>query len=205
MTNEPAPLLVAGFEPFGGAPVNPSGAAARRLHGEAIAGRRVFGLELPCVFGAAPTALWQAIDTHRPMLVLALGLAPSRRGFFPERVAINLDDARIPDNAGAQPLDRPVLAAAPPAYFSPLPVKAMAAALRAEGWAAEVSHSAGTFVCNHLFFHLLHGAAGRDGLRGGFMHVGADLDVAQVARGVRCALAAALSPSPGTASGGSID
>ena len=106
MPSAPAPLLIAGFEPFDGAAINPSGAAARRLHGETVAGHRVIGLQLPCVFGAAPDALWRAIDVHRPALVLALGLAPSRRGFFPERVAINLDDARIALHVGHVAFDQ---------------------------------------------------------------------------------------------------
>ena len=209
-SNLAAPLLVTGFEPFDGAAANPSGDAARMLDGELIAGRRVVGLQLPCVFGLAPARLLDAVKLHGPALVLCLGLAPSRRGFHPERVAINLDDARIADNLGVQPLDRPAIEGAPAAYFATLPVKVMVGALQDPAWGAELSHSAGTYVCNHVFFHLMHGLADTGEIRGGFMHVGADLSAAQVAEGVRRALAAALAAEPvGAAAnsrvGGSID
>ncbi len=182
------PLLVTGFEPFGGDPANPSGDAARLLHGAQVGGLPVVGEVLPCVFAAAPARLHALVRAHRPALLLCLGLAASRRGFHFERVAINLIDARIADNAGAQPVDQPVDPDGPPAAFSTLPVKAMAAALRAQGLAAEVSYSAGTFVCNQVF----HAAMALPVPRAGFLHVGGDLDAQTVAAGVRTALAAAL-------------
>ena len=152
----PAPILVTGFEPFGGESVNPSALVAQALHGRTIDGAPVLGMVLPCVFGAAIDALRTALDRHRPRLVLALGQAAGRAAFSLERVAINVDDARIPDNAGAQPVDRPVVAGAPAARFTTLPVKAMVAALREAGHPAELSNSAGTFVCNHVFYGLQH-------------------------------------------------
>jgi pyroglutamyl-peptidase len=185
-------VLVTGFEPFGGDPVNPSGDAARLLDGRSIAGHRVRGVVLPCAFATAPAALQAAIEASHPALVLCLGLAASRRGFQPERVAINLIDARIPDNVGAQPVDEPVLPGAPPAAFTDLPVKAMAAALVAAGHEAAVSYSAGTFVCNQVFFALMQILQARSGVRGGFMHLGGELDGAAAAVGVRVALAEAL-------------
>jgi pyroglutamyl-peptidase len=193
-------VLVTGFEPFAGDPVNPSGDAARLLDGQVIAGRRVHGVVLPCVFATAPAALRAAIEATRPEMVLCLGLAASRLGFQPERVAINLVDARIPDNAGAQPVDEPVIAGAPAAAFTDLPVKAMVAALVAAGHGAAVSYSAGTFVCNQVFFALTqalaqapaHALPGGARVRGGFMHLGGDLDGAAAAAGVRVALTAAL-------------
>ena len=185
-------LLVTGFEPFGDAARNPSGEAARALHGAVVDGHRVHGVELPCVFAQAPARLGAALERTRPSLVLCLGLAASRSGFSPERVAINLVDARIPDNAGAQPIDQPVHAGAPAAHFATLPVKAMAAALQAAGWPAAVSHSAGTYVCNQVFYALMRALATRPGVRGGFMHVGADLSAEAVAQGTRVALQAAL-------------
>ena len=165
------PLLVTGFEPFGGDSINPSGEVARALHGSRIDGAPVIGLVLPCVFGTSIDALRTALDAHRPQLVLALGLADGREGFTPERVAINLDDARIPDNAGAQPIDRPIVPGGGAAHFSTLPVKAMVAALREAGHPASVSNSAGTFVCNHVFYGLMHALKRRRGVRGGFMHL----------------------------------
>ena len=163
-------ILLTGFEPFGGASINPSWELARALDGQVIGEAVVAARLLPCVFGAALTELRRALEQTRPLLVLALGQAGGRSELSLERVAINLDDARIPDNAGAQPIDEPVLAGAPAAYFSTLPIKAMVAGLRAAGIPAAVSHTAGTFVCNHLFYglqHQLHGS----GVRSGFMHI----------------------------------
>lgn len=195
-------LLVTGFEPFGGDAINPSGDAALRLDGQVIDGHLVRGAVLPCVFAQAPVQLRALVEVHQPALLLCLGLAASRRGFHLERVAINLIDARIADNAGAQPVDAPVDPAGPPAAFTTLPVKAMAAALRAEGFAAEVSYSAGTYVCNQVF----HAAMALPVPRAGFLHVGGDLDAGSIAAGVRVALAAALAHGqdiPGSA--GRID
>lgn len=181
-------LLVTGFEPFGGDAANPSGDAVRLLDGEALGGHTVRGAVLPCVFAEAPGRLRALVDAHRPALLLCLGLAASRRGFHFERVAINLIDARIADNAGAQPVDVPVDPAGPPAAFTTLPVKTMAAALRAQGLPAEVSYTAGTYVCNQVF----HAAMALPVPRAGFLHLGGDLDAGTVAAGVRMALAAAL-------------
>lgn len=200
-------ILVTGFEPFGPHAGNASGEAARALNGGSLDGLPVVGLQLPCRFDAASAALQAALDSHRPEWVLALGLAPSRLGFSLERVAINLIDARIPDNAGSQPIDRPVRAGAPPALFATLPVKAMAAALQAAGRQAELSLSAGSYVCNHVFFTLMLALQQRPGARGGFMHVGADLDAAGVAEGALLALRAALRQGPRdrVEPGGSVD
>ena len=196
-------LLLTGFEPFGGADVNPSWLVAQALHGEVIAGARVQALQLPCVFGQAIADLQQALNRHRPRVVLALGLAADRDALTPERVAINVDDARIADNAGAQPLDLPVIVGAPAAYFSSLPIKAIVAELSRAGVPAAVSQSAGTFVCNHLFFGLMHALRRRRGVRGGFMHLPllpaqaqplgrAGLDLDTQCRGVRLALQTCL-------------
>lgn len=163
-------LLLTGFEPFGGETVNPAWEIARSLDGALIEGVRVRAWQLPCVFGAALRALDEALRAHAPVLVLALGQASGRCDLSLERVAINVDDARIPDNAGAQPVDEPVLPGAPAAYFSTLPIKAMVAGLRAAGYPASVSQSAGTFVCNHVFYGLQHRLAGT-AVRGGFMHI----------------------------------
>jgi pyroglutamyl-peptidase len=165
------PILVTGFEPFGGERINPSAEVARALHGHTIGAATVIGLVLPCVFGESIRALRAALDTQRPQLVLALGQAGGRDGFSLERVAINLDDARIADNAGAQPIDEAVVARGPAAHFTTLPIKAMVAALRGAGHTASVSYSAGTFVCNHVFYGLQHALQRRRGVRSGFMHL----------------------------------
>ena len=164
-------VLITGFEPFGGETANPSQEIARNLHGAIIGGHEVVGALLPCVFGGAITELRRQIKRVDPDLVICVGQAGGRAAITPEKVAINLDDARIADNSGTQPLDRPVVQGGPAAYFSTLPVKAIVAALCADGVPAEVSHTAGTFVCNHVFYGLMHLLRTRRGVRGGFIHV----------------------------------
>ncbi|HWA85062.1 MAG TPA: pyroglutamyl-peptidase I [Opitutus sp.] len=164
-------VLVTGFEPFAGDVINPSQEIARALDGRTIAGHRVVGAALPCVFGAAIDELKRQIRVVQPVAVICVGLAGGRAAITPERVAINIDDARIPDNAGAQPVDRPVVRGGPAAYWSTLPLKAIVAALRARKIPAEVSQTAGTFVCNHVFYGLMHALRRRRGVRGGFIHV----------------------------------
>lgn len=166
-----APVLITGFEPFGGDDLNPSQAVVRLLDGRRIAGHPVVGQVLPCAFGTALPALFAAMDALRPVLVLALGLAASRGAVSIERVAVNLVDARIPDNAGAQPVDVPVVEGGEAAYFARLPVKAMHAALLEAGLPVELSYSAGSFVCNQVFCGLLHRLRAWPGARGGFIHL----------------------------------
>jgi pyroglutamyl-peptidase len=163
--------LVTGFEPFGGENLNPSEEIARQLNGLTLSGRRVVGRVLPCAFKASNAELGALLEEFRPELVVAVGQAGGRAEITPERVAINVDDARIADNAGFQPVDRPVIARAPTAYWSSLPIKAIVAALRKRGIPAAVSQTAGTFVCNHVFFGLMNALRGRRGVRGGFIHV----------------------------------
>lgn len=169
----PAPtVLLTGFEPFEKDPLNPSWEVARALDGWQHADATVRAVQLPCVFGDAIVQLDQALQQWRPMLVLSLGLAGGRAELTPERVAINVDDARIPDNAGRQPVDAAVQAGGPAAYFSTLPIKAMVRDMRAQGVPAAVSNTAGTFVCNHIFYALMHRLAVAGGaVRGGFIHV----------------------------------
>ena len=164
-------VLVTGFEPFDNDPLNPSWEVARALEGWDCGGATVRAVQLPCVFGLAAERLDEALARWRPRLVVGLGLAGGRTEWQPERVAINCDDARIPDNAGRQPIDQPVVPGGPAAYFSTLPVKAIVQALRAAGLPASVSNTAGTFVCNHVFYALMHRLAGLPGVRGGFVHV----------------------------------
>ena len=209
MANQPhAPnILLTGFEPFENDPINPAWEIARALDGETIAGAIVRGVQLPCVFGDSIDGLDEAIAEFKPVLIVALGFAGNRNEITPERVAINLDDARIPDNAGQQPIDAPVLEDGPPAYFATLPIKAMVKAMLGEGVAASVSNTAGTFVCNHIFYavmdRLAQGAAAA-GARGGFIHIPplpdmkakgssiVGMDLATQVRGIRAALHAAM-------------
>ena len=163
--------LVTGFEPFGADAVNPSREAVSRLParlGDLTIETRI----APTVFGRAIAALEDAIVATQPDIVLCVGLAGGRAELSLERIAINVDDARIPDNDGQQPIDRPIVATGPAAYFTGLPVKRAVAALRQAGLPAIVSNTAGTFICNHLFYGLMHLVASRRlPLRGGFLHV----------------------------------
>ncbi|TYT25153.1 pyroglutamyl-peptidase I [Luteimonas viscosa] len=168
-------VLLAGFAPFDGAAGNPSWDAARALDGEEIAGHRVVARRLPVEFGVARDALRRAIRETRPTLVLCTGLAAGRDAISIERVAINVDDARIPDNAGRQPVDLPVVRGGPAAYFSTLPIKAMYAAIHEAAIPVEVSQSAGTYVCNHVFYGLMH-MLRRRRIRAGFVHVPPAID-----------------------------
>lgn len=200
-SNTPAPvILVTGFDAFDGAARNPSWELAQCLHGQTIADHRVVAAQLPTCFGLSLQRLDDLMQQWQPALVLCLGLAGQRRALSIERVAINVDDARIPDNAGAQPVDEPVVPGAPAAYFSRLPIKAMAQAVLAAGVPAEISQTAGTFVCNHVFYGLLHRLASTPAwaqVRGGFVHVpwpdeSVDLGLEALARGLGVALQAGL-------------
>jgi pyroglutamyl-peptidase len=164
-------VLLTGFEPFGGESVNPSALAVRELHGRVIARHHVVAAELPCVFGKALDELRREIRRLDPALVICVGQAGGRRAIGLERVAINVDDARIDDNAGARPVDRPIAARGPVGYWSTLPIKAIVTALREARIPAEVSQTAGTFVCNHVFYGLMRALRRRAGTRGGFVHV----------------------------------
>jgi len=166
------PVLVTGFEPFAGEIDNPSLEIARALDGKRIAGHPVVGAILPTEFRRSLTVLGALLKRNRPQLVIAVGQAGGRSQICLERVAINLIDARISDNAGEQPVDVPVIRDAPSAYFSTLPLKAMLQGLIASGIPAVLSQSAGLYVCNQVMFGLLHQLQElRPRARGGFVHV----------------------------------
>lgn len=164
-------ILITGFAPFGGETVNPSWEVVRSLHGRRIGGHRVEARELPTEFAGSLRLLKKALREIRPAIVLGVGQAGGRDRLSIERVAINLNDARIPDNADAQPVDEPVIAGGPAAYFCTLPIKAMLAAIEAGGIPAEISNSAGTYVCNHVAYAMAHLTAGRRSTRCGFIHI----------------------------------
>ena len=203
-TSARATVLVTGFDAFGTHAVNPSTLVAQALHQRQIAGCRVIAAELPTVFGLCFERLDALLARHQPMLVVCLGLAARCEALRLERVALNREDARIPDNQGAQPQDRPVIPGAPAAYLSSLPIDAMARSMAAAGVPVQTSQNAGTFVCNHLFFGLMHRLASipaLQGARGGFIHLPQLPDqgmphmpfaqmVHGVRTGIRCALAA---------------
>jgi len=195
-------ILLTGFDPFGGASVNPSWLAVKQLHGRQIAGHRIVAAQLPTVFGESLHRLKALLKQHQPALVICVGQAGGRRAISLERVAINVNDAPLADNAGAQPVDTAVVPGAPAAYFTSLPIKAMLATLQREGIAAEVSQTAGTFVCNHVFYGLMHALATQRPLRhsrGGFVHLPwlpeqgtPSMALDEVVRGLRLALRCAL-------------
>jgi pyroglutamyl-peptidase len=171
MSEQPK-ILLTGFEPFGGEDINPSQEIVRALDGAAIDGHRIVGAILPVSFAATVPMLEDLFAQHRPVLVVALGQAGGRSELSLERVAVNLIDARIADNDGLQPIDTPVIDGADRAYFTSLPVKAIATQLHALGIPAVASLSAGSFVCNQVFFALAHLIATRTPhARGGFVHV----------------------------------
>lgn len=159
------------FEPFGGERINASLEALRRLPSR-LGRLEIVAAELPTSYSRSMPALEAAVSTARPGLVLCTGQAADRAALCVERVAVNVQDARIPDNDGARPVDVPVIDGGPAAYLATLPVRAAVAALRAADLPAQVSMSAGTFVCNHVFYGLMHLAATRRAaFRGGFLHV----------------------------------
>ncbi|CAI0757923.1 Pyrrolidone-carboxylate peptidase [Serratia proteamaculans] len=164
-------VLITGFEPFGGERVNPSWEVVKQLNDMELAGARIIARQLPCVFGAALEALNTAIEEVQPVMVLAIGQAGGRTDITLERVAINVDDARIPDNQGKQPIDEPIVESGPAAYFSTLPIKAMVGSMREAGIPASVSQTAGTYVCNHVMYGLLHRLSDQQAIKGGFIHI----------------------------------
>lgn len=200
---EPTVLLTA-FEPFGGDAVNPSWDAAQRLATTWDGPATLVVEQLPVVFAEERSRLAAVLAKHRPDVVIATGLAAGRAAVTPERVAINVMDARIPDNAGAQPVDEPIDPVGAPAAFSGLPIKRIVRDVRAAGVPAAVSNTAGTFTCNQVFYEL-RSFADRDGFRAGFVHVPATPDIAddgpslgldEIVTALDAVVRASLDPAP---------
>ena len=158
-------ILVTGFEPFATSSLNPSGEIVKALIGDDLV-----TAVLPVVFGQASSQLRELIDLHKPSAVLCLGQAEGRSEMTPERIAINVDNARIADNAGNQPLEQRIIADGPDGHFSTLPIEKMVASMKAAGIPASISLSAGTFVCNHIFY-VLQDYLKDSSVKSGFMHV----------------------------------
>ena len=195
-------ILVTGFDPFGGETVNPALEAVKSLPSE-IHGAEVHWVAIPTVFYKAAEVLETTIVRYQPDAVLCIGQAGGRASLTPERVAINQDDARIPDNQGNQPIDTPIRLDGQAAYFSTLPIKAMVQAIKEEGLPATVSNTAGTFVCNHLMYQALYLADKKfPNMRAGFMHIPymteqvvnkpntASMNLTDIVRGIEAAIGA---------------
>ncbi len=162
-------LLITGFEPFGGVDINPSWLAVERLPNR-VGDYELCKLQLPTIFGQAARMVLEKAEEFAPDLIISVGVAVGRDAVTPERIAVNIRDARIPDNAGNQPRGAFVAEEGPAAYFATLPVEAMAQAIRDAGIRATVSNSAGSYVCNDVMYSVLHACAGSH-VRAGFIHV----------------------------------
>ena len=163
-------ILITGFDPFGGEKINPAYEAVKLL--SAPEGTELIKLQLPTVFGKSLEEAISCIKKEKPDVIICVGQAGGRAAVTPERVAINIMDASSPDNLGNCPVDMPVIPGGKAAYFSTLPVKAMVEAIKAQGVAAQLSNSAGTFVCNQLMYGVLqYCEENLPGTRAGFIHV----------------------------------
>lgn len=164
-------VLITGFDPFGGETINPAWEAVKLLP-DRIAGAEIIKLQIPTVVGKSIHKIHEAMTQENPDLIISIGQAGGRFGVTPERVAINVTDARIPDNEGNQPIDEPVFADGPAAYFSSLPVKAMVQAIKDAGYPSVLSNTAGTYICNHVMYGILYWIEKEfPNARGGFIHV----------------------------------
>ena len=164
-------ILVTGFDPFEGEKINPSKEAVKRLP-DLIENTTLIKLEIPTVFNKCSEVVKEAITKHRPYYVLNVGQAGGRACLTPERIAINLNDGRIPDNAGYQPLGEKIQPDGPAAYFTQLPIKAEVEEIRKVGIPAEVSNTAGTYVCNHIFYQVQYMREKKFyNLKAGFIHI----------------------------------
>ena len=164
-------VLVTGFDPFGGESINPALEAVKMLKDE-IAGAEIVKLQIPVVAGKSIEKIHEKMKEVNPDIVISIGQAGGRFGVTPERVAINITDARIPDNEGNQPIDEPIFADGDTAYFSNLPVTAMVQAIKDAGYPSSLSNTAGPYICNHVMYGILYYIQKEfPGVRGGFIHV----------------------------------
>jgi len=163
-------VLVTGFEPFNNGKLNPSEQLALALKPDDVPGAQILTKVLPVVYGEAAERLLALVAEHNPDVVICFGLAEGRTGITPERFAVNMDDASIADNAGHLRIDQPIHPDGPLAFETTLPIKELVSAVRSEGIPAAISLTAGTFVCNHIFYEMQRALAGRN-VRSGFVHV----------------------------------
>ena len=167
-------ILVTGFDPFGGEKINPALETIKRLP-DTILGAQIIKLEIPTVVGKSLAKITEAVEKENPNVVLSIGQAGGRSEITVERVGINIDDCRIPDNEGNQPIDEPVIKGGPAAYFVTVPIKAIVENVKAHNIPASISNTAGTFICNHVCYGVAHLAAQRTAagkpMKSGFIHI----------------------------------
>lgn len=167
-------ILVTGFDPFGGEKINPALETIKRLP-DTILGAQIIKLEIPTVIGKSLAKIKEAVEKENPDVVLSIGQAGGRSEITVERVGINIDDCRIPDNEGNQPIDEPVVKGGPAAYFVTIPIKAIVENIKAHNIPASISNTAGTFICNHVCYGVAHLAAQRTAaekpMKSGFIHI----------------------------------
>ena len=164
-------ILVSGFDPFGGEKVNPAIESVKKLP-DTILGAEIIKLEIPTVIGKSIQKIEEAIELHKPDVVISVGQAGGRTDITVERVGVNVDDCRIPDNEGNQPIDEKIVEDGPDAYFVTLPIKAMVEHIQKKGVPASVSNTAGTFICNHVTYGVRHLAETKyPEMRTGFIHI----------------------------------
>ena len=167
-------ILVTGFDPFGGEKINPALETIKRLP-DTILGAQIIKLEIPTVVGKSLAKIKETVEKENPDAVLSIGQAGGRSEITVERVGINIDDCRIPDNEGNQPIDEPVVKGGPAAYFVTIPIKAIVENIKAHNIPASISNTAGTFICNHVCYGVAHLAAARTAagkpMKSGFIHI----------------------------------
>lgn len=164
-------VLITGFDPFGGESINPAWEAVKKVRDE-IAGAEIVKMQIPTVVGKSIRKVHDKMVEIHPDIVISVGQAGGRFGVTPERVAINVTDARIPDNEGHQPIDEVIFEDGDTAYFSNLPVKAMVQAIKDAGYPSSLSNTAGTYICNHVMYGILYYIHKEfPEVRGGFIHV----------------------------------
>lgn len=197
-------VLITGFSPFGGENINPAYEAVKNLE-DTIQGAKIIKKEICTVFGTSITELEREIECENPDIVICVGQAGGRYDITVERVAINIDDARIEDNEGNQPIDTKIYENGENAYFSSIPIKAIVRSIREEGIPASISNTAGTFVCNHLMYGLLYLINNKyTHIKGGFIHVPflpeqvvskanqPSMSIENITKGLKCAIEACI-------------
>ena len=163
-------VLISGFEPFGGSDLNSSQLVVEAISKESFSGVELSSVILPVEFDKAARVLLSKVKEVNPEIIISFGQAEGRKAITPEKIAINLDSARIPDNAGELRVNKVIVEAGADGYFSTLPIEKMVAAVKDCGLESEISLSAGAFLCNHIFYHLQHQLLERE-VKSGFVHL----------------------------------